>query len=110
MDPSPPTPKDIWRILAKEVDRKSKLPLLPDAVRVSGLVRKKTNPFPSLRTSSAGSEMNQPVRASAGGSASMKSVIRLRMASSGNRPMPPPMLSSMFFAWLVDGVTTVTAG
>lgn len=36
--------------------------------------------------------------------------MRFRMASSGRRPTAPPMLSSMFLAWLVAGVTTVTAG
>ena len=33
-----------------------------------------------------------------------------RIAWVGKRPAPPPRLSSMFFAWLVEGVTTVTAG
>src|SRR5688572_29133291 len=44
------------------------------------------------------------------GRASMVAIMRLRMSASGSRPRPPPRLSAMFFAWLVAGVTTVTAG
>lgn len=50
-----------------------------------------------------------PYRA-AGGQESISSAMRFRVASSGSRPMPPPMLSSIGFAWFVPVRTTVTAG
>ena len=44
------------------------------------------------------------------GKESTSSAMRLRVASFGNRPMPPPRLSSICVALLVPGRTTVTAG
>ena len=46
----------------------------------------------------------------ANGSASTKAAMRLRVASSGILPRPPPILSSMFFAWLVAGVAAKIEG
>src|SRR6186997_435298 len=44
------------------------------------------------------------------GHESTSATIRFRVASSGSRPMPPPMLSSMCFALLVPARAKVTAG
>src|SRR6187200_1985755 len=46
----------------------------------------------------------------AGGSVSTNSAMRLRVASFGRRPMPPPMFSSMCAGLVVPGRATVTAG